>query len=745
VNFLERAKPYAEMGIPVFPLLPCEKRPPAHLTDWPDVATTDLARIEKWNAENPDYNCGIVAKPDGVVFLEFDIPKGMPLAAQEMGQTVPKTRYHISGKGFTHSIFKQTDRSRALGNRQAALPEGGEWFSFRQNNRYVVGPGSIHPNGNEYGVARDINPIPVPDWVCDFVEKHTASHKTSETKDARPVAEDFDFNDLMEWYGIDIVNIDGEWHIAAECPVAGYRHEHSIATGFYWDGESLGFHCFAGGCDGASMSIGQVLRHLNKDHAPYPKRIWEEEELDLGQFVELEDVPVAVPLTSVFKNAIEKCPAGPGMGCQCGLEHVHQQSNLSDATRTGIAEALAPPAAPAVIAPAEQLPDEIELAKGEKDGQIMSLVAQSAASVKLERLEWLWPDRIPGGKITWYSGKPDCGKSLALLDLIARVTTGNDWPDGIKNEVGPRRVLLAASEDDLGTTLVPRLKAAGADLDKVLIIKRIIVENVKASKTVQRALQLKADARLLRHTLKKNPDIALVALDPITGYFGDADPNKDKEIRPVMEAVQDACDASKAAFVAIVHHNKRSDVDALGKILGGSSVAGVSRAAWGFSRDSENKDEFYMALVKSNLSKKRTGLKYKITGVDIDLPDGTKTEVPRTEWLGEHEMTANEVMDVEKENAKNGTSNPKMVMATLLIKHELRDGPKLAADMYKKRDAEGIDERTFKKAYYEVGVAAYNQGGKWWWQIPQPGAKSREQIRQEVAKAEDVRIPDDIM
>jgi hypothetical protein len=156
-----------------------------------------------------------------MVFLEFDIAKGMPLAAREMGQLVPKTRVHISGKGFSHNVFLQTERSRAVGNRNANLStpcedpsceKSGlhyhEWFSFRQNNRYVVGPGSIHPNGNAYGVARDVEPIPVPNWVCDFVEKHTQGKKESEG--ARPVAEDFDFDALMEHYGIDIVNIDGE-------------------------------------------------------------------------------------------------------------------------------------------------------------------------------------------------------------------------------------------------------------------------------------------------------------------------------------------------------------------------------------------------------------------------------------------------------------------------------------------------------------------------------------------------------
>ena len=362
--------------------------------------------------------------------------------------------------------------------------------------------------------------------------------------------------------------------------------------------------------------------------------------------------------------------------------------------------------------------EEFELSKAQaKDGKTLTLIATLASSVTMEKMEWLWPDRIPGGKITWFSGKPDCGKSLALVDLVARVTTGADWPDGQKNALGPKNVIMAVSEDDLGSTLVPRLKAAGADLTRVNILVR--VEIVKADKSGKRQLQLSEDAKLLKFTLRKNPDVALVALDPITGYFGDADPNKDKEIRPVMEALQQALEVSKAAFVAVVHHNKKSDVDPIGKILGASSVTAVSRAAWGFTRDPDNKEEYYMALVKSNLSKKRTGMKYKIAEATV-LINGEECGVPHTEWLGETDLDAAEVMDKERDKAGNA-ENKKVDVASLLLKSELESGPKLARDMYKKVKAEGISERTLKRASYDLGVIVTQVNKAWYWRLPKSG------------------------
>jgi hypothetical protein len=61
------------------------------------------------------------------------------------------------------------------------------------------------------------------------------------------------------------------------------------------------------------------------------------------------------------------------------------------------------------------------------------------------------------------------------------------------------------------------------------------------------------------------------------------------------------------SFISVIHHNKRSDVDALQKTLGASSLVGAVRAFWGFSRDPEDKQQHFTTLVKSNLSAKDRG------------------------------------------------------------------------------------------------------------------------------------------
>src|SRR5436190_5961573 len=60
--------------------------------------------------------------------------------------------------------------------------------------------------------------------------------------------------------------------------------------------------------------------------------------------------------------------------------------------------------------------------------------ARTAGAVRFselvpENVRWLWPDRIPLGRITLLVSDPGLGKSLLALDIAARVSRGAPWPD----------------------------------------------------------------------------------------------------------------------------------------------------------------------------------------------------------------------------------------------------------------------------------------------------------------------------
>ena len=88
------------------------------------------------------------------------------------------------------------------------------------------------------------------------------------------------------------------------------------------------------------------------------------------------------------------------------------------------------------------------------------------SDIERRELEWLWPGRIPMGKLTVIAGDPGFGKSLLTVAMASTVTNEAKWPDC--DECSPfGSVVLLSAEDDDGDTVKPRLMAAEADETKV--------------------------------------------------------------------------------------------------------------------------------------------------------------------------------------------------------------------------------------------------------------------------------------
>tara|TARA_R110002072_G_C7978996_1_gene536132 strand:- start:156777 stop:157094 length:318 start_codon:yes stop_codon:yes gene_type:complete len=87
--------------------------------------------------------------------------------------------------------------------------------------------------------------------------------------------------------------------------------------------------------------------------------------------------------------------------------------------------------------------------------------------------------------LTVISGNPAGGKWFLMIDIVARVTTGTNWPDGSPAEE-PGDVILVNVEDAVSIVQRPRLDAARADLNRVRRISGVELssgEDVVENKT----------------------------------------------------------------------------------------------------------------------------------------------------------------------------------------------------------------------------------------------------------------------
>lgn len=180
--FMRRASLLIERDVPVIPLRPNTKV--AFVSKWQDIATTDRAQVEEWAQDYPDANVASVAKAqlDGVWFFEVDRAGFTKQIEEETGQKIPETFMVRSSPGRGHYYWKQTAASISMGNRQARDQQGELW-SARVSDRYVVGPGSIHPTtGKTYDVLRDHPIVEAPQWLIDFCIANDAKAKTEKPK-----------------------------------------------------------------------------------------------------------------------------------------------------------------------------------------------------------------------------------------------------------------------------------------------------------------------------------------------------------------------------------------------------------------------------------------------------------------------------------------------------------------------------------------------------------------------------------
>jgi hypothetical protein len=331
-----------------------------------------------------------------------------------------------------------------------------------------------------------------------------------------------------------------------------------------------------------------------------------------------------------------------------------------------------------------------------------TLLREQFSGVIARPVLWLWPDRIPKGKLTIFSGAPDCGKTTVLIDLIARFTTGRDYPDA-ENTTDAGEVLMLIAEDDVADTIKPRLMAAEADVSRVSYLRAVQIQ--QRAKKQERALALDEDLALLEDELRKNPGIGLLTIDPISSYLGRADLNKEQELRRVLIPVKDVAERTGVTIVGLGHFNKRADVSALGRVSGAVAMSGVPRAVWTFGKSPTEDDVFLMQRGKLNVAARTTGLRYRF-GVK-ELPTGT---APFIEWGGEETRSAEEILELER-----NPEGKRQDKAARFLADYLAEGPRSSTDILQEGTKRGISRGALFEAKKQLGISAERIDGRWWW------------------------------
>jgi hypothetical protein len=131
-----------------------------------------------------------------------------------------------------------------------------------------------------------------------------------------------------------------------------------------------------------------------------------------------------------------------------------------------------------------------------------------ASELKVRLTTWLWPGRIPNAKLTLLAGAPGSGKSSLATNIIAAVTAGGAYPCREGN--APKGSVILVSPNGDPDVLVPRLKAAGADLSQVQILRDV------PGPDGPRRFDLATDLPVLDAAVQTIKDLRVIVIDALS-------------------------------------------------------------------------------------------------------------------------------------------------------------------------------------------------------------------------------------
>ncbi len=353
-------------------------------------------------------------------------------------------------------------------------------------------------------------------------------------------------------------------------------------------------------------------------------------------------------------------------------------------------------------------------------------VVQSAAELDSGEVDWLWPGRIALGKLTLLAGDPGVGKSLLTLNIAARVTAGWAWPDveagcqpaSVTGEppVTTGDVILLSAEDDPRDTIGPRLRAAGAFMERVHIVTHVWGKPDTHGRRQAYRLSLGHDITALVEVILSRKNCRLVIIDPITAFLGGADQHRHGAMMGLLGNLAELAKVTGVAVLAVSHLNKRTGSAAIYRTIGSLAFTAVARSVWLLTKDATDPAgaRRLLSAAKNNLGSDQNSLAFSI----ICPPPCTQ---PLLEWHGTPQATdadrATHRRDVSPgERAADGE-------AIQWLTEMLARGPVAAKEVRSRAREDGISRRPLLNAKAILSVSSRristgNAGeGLWSWEM----------------------------
>lgn len=302
------------------------------------------------------------------------------------------------------------------------------------------------------------------------------------------------------------------------------------------------------------------------------------------------------------------------------------------------------------------------------------------------------------------AGEPGLGKSALTAFMAAKISCGGDLP-GVSQPAPVGAVLIASPEDDPERTLLPRLKAAGADIRSVHIVR----DPLDLHRDFER---FEADALAIEN-------LRLIILDPLTAFLGGMDPNRAGPARLLMGRLTDLAQRTGCAVVGVMHLSKmRAARNPMTAVAGSNAFVAAARAAHLVCLDPKDPDRRLLLPFKNNLHRLGAGLAFRLETVVVE----GSISAPKVVF----ENTPVELTAIEALRAAAGSPEHSSALedAKDFLAASLAGGPMDVKSLFDDAGGAGIARATLRRAKQVLGIRSKKTGVNGWWEWELPaGAK----------------------
>lgn len=344
----------------------------------------------------------------------------------------------------------------------------------------------------------------------------------------------------------------------------------------------------------------------------------------------------------------------------------------------------------------------------------VTLDVVTASQVELRRVAYLWEHRIPLGAVTLMPGEEGIGKTTVGVRIMADLTRGRLAGESLGTS---RDVLVVATEDGLGDVFVPRLHEAGADLDRVHIVRARVTLDGERGEVI-----LPRDLPHLARVVAEH-DVALVWIDSLVTTLPDELKSiAYKDTAKVLKALGSWAEEQRVAVAAPWHLNKAAGSDTAVRIMDSRAFRTAVRSMLLVVADPdapEGVTQGVVALDKANAGTLNvSALRYRIRSApyvvaELDPVTGELRELPSScgvaDWIGEVDGDGRQFARAALAPRLEKDGSPKEWLREYLTAVGEMVRGQVLADAAGER---GFSEATIKRAARSLGVHSREVTGR---------------------------------